>query len=333
MAKKVLILGTSSFGGSSLAKYLIDKKIKVIGTFNQKKDKFYQQHKLSKNKNLFKDYKINFLKEGDMIKLKKIINVNKPEYIFDFASICMVNESWDIPEYYFQINCLSRTTLLNFLKDKKFIKRYIYISTPEVFGSNNFSVKEDYKIYNPSTPYAASKLFAERLLKVYSSNFNMPFNICRFSNFYGMGQPNYRLIPKVICSIILKKKFPLQGNGKSLRNFIDANDFSKGLYKVMKIGKNRQTYHFSSKNLIKVSDIVIKICSIFKIDPNKLTYPVKERKGKDFKYNLHSKYTRKSLRWNDETDLFENLKNMSNYYIKNKNILTKLSLNYKKSIK
>jgi dTDP-glucose 4,6-dehydratase len=333
MIKKVLILGTSSFGGSSLAKYLIDKKIKVIGTYNQKKNIFYQQHRFSKNKNFFKSYKINFLNERDITKLKKIINKEKPEYIIDFASICMVNESWDMPKYYFKVNCLSKVTILDFLKNKKFLKSYIYISTPEVFGSNNFSVKENCQIFNPSTPYAASKLFVEKLIKVYNSNFHIPFNICRFSNFYGIGQPNYRLIPKVICSIILKTKFPLQGNGKSLRNFIDAYDFSNGLFKVMQRGKNKQTYHFSSKKLYKVIDIIIEICSLYKIDHKKLIRSVTDRQGKDFKYNLNSNFTRQALRWDDKIDLSINLLKITNYYDMNKKSLLKLDLNYKKSIR
>lgn len=328
MAKKVLILGTSSFGGSSLAKYLIDKKIKVIGTFNQKKDKFYQQHKLSKNKNLFKDYKINFLKEGDMIKLKKIINVNKPEYIFDFASICMVNESWEKPDQYFSINVNSKILLINEIKKLSFIKRYIYISTPEVFGSSNKKIEEYSKKFNPSTPYASSKLAAELLIKNYTNNF--PFNgiIARFSNFYGPSQPIYRLIPKFIISIKKNLRFHIHGKGDSLRNFIFSDDFCNGIYQIILKGKPNSIYHFSNDQYFTVRKSITKISKLMKINSKKFIQYSKERIGKDKIYKLSCLQTKKELSWKCKVPFDIGVKKVIKFVEKNYKVLKKTKVNY-----
>lgn len=326
MNKKILILGTSSFGGSSLAKFLLDKKIKVIGTYNRKKNIYYQQHKFSKNIKLYKEFKINLPK--DINKLSKIIDKIKPTHIVDFASICMVAESWSQPDYYFDINCSSKAKLLINLKKKKFLKNYLYISTPEVFGSNNLSIKENFEHFNPSTPYAVSKLAAEQLIKSFSKTYNIPFNICRFTNFYGIGQPNYRLIPKLIISIINKKKFPLEGNGKSERNFIDAKDFSNGIYKVITKGKINKTYHFSSKEIFKIYEIVKIICGELNVNYKDVVINRKDRLGKDQKYYLNSSTTQKELNWFSKITFKKNIKRIIKYYLKNSKHINKLSLEY-----
>lgn len=326
MDNKILILGTSSFGGSSLARFLLDKKISVIGTYHKKKNILYQQQKLSKYKNLYKEYKINLI--TDFLKLKKIIKKNKPTHIIDFASICMVAESWDKPDHYFRVNCSSKAELLIYLNKKNFLKKYIYISTPEVFGSNNFSVKEDYNIFKPSTPYAITKLSAESLIKSYSQTHKFSYNICRFSNFYGIGQPNYRLIPKLIISIFNKKKFPLHGGGNSERNFIDTKDFSNGVYQVIKKGKKNKIYHFSSNEIFKINKVVKIICHELKVSYKNIIIKQKDRPGKDKKYYLNSQKTQKELNWSSKVKFKKNIKKIISYYLLNKKKLSKYKIEY-----
>ena len=90
----------------------------------------------------------------------------KPEVIIDFASICMVNESWKNSNIYFQINVLSKIKMIEYLSSTKFLKKkYIYISTPEIFGSSKKYIEEKSKTFSPQTPYATSKLSFEILLK------------------------------------------------------------------------------------------------------------------------------------------------------------------------
>ena len=67
------------------------------------------------------------------------------------------------------------------------------------------------------------------LLKNYFNFYKLPIIISRFSNFYGPGQPVYRLIPKIIACIDKNKKFSVEGNGRSKRNFIFSHDFCNGM--------------------------------------------------------------------------------------------------------
>ena len=219
MKKKILILGSSSFSGASLVNFLLNKKkYLVYGTFRRKKIKPYLPYKYNKNIKLYSEFQVDFLKSSKNI--IKIIKKLKPDYIIDFASICMVNESWKNPEAYFQTNVLYKAEMFKYLSSVKFLKKYIYISTPEVFGTSRKFINENNDSFNPSTPYATSKLSAEILCKNYLNFYKLPVIISRFSNFYGPGQPLYRLIPKIIACIDSGQKFPIEGNGQSKRNFI-----------------------------------------------------------------------------------------------------------------
>ena len=323
---KILILGSSSFSGAAFSNFMLDKKFFVIGTYRRKKNILYQPHLKNKNKNNFINCKIDL--DKDIEKLLKLVKKYRPKYIIDFASICMVNESWVNPELYVKSNLQTKSLFLRNIYKYKFIKRYIYISTPEVFGSNEYSIKENQKIFNPSTPYAISKLSFEMMLKSYGQTYDLPYVICRFSNFYGIGQPNYRLIPKVILSIITNKKFPLQGDGKSKRDFINSFDFSNGIYLTLMKGKNKASYHFSTDKYFTIKEVINKICRIKKYNFNKLIKKEKDRKGKDKTYKLNCNLTKKELGWKPQISFDNALKEIIEFYQKNFHKIKKLDTKY-----
>ena len=316
MKKKVLILGSSSFAGASMVNFLLKKKeYSLIGTYRKKKIKQYLPYLNNTNLKNFKNFKIDFTKNPQY--LIKVLKRFKPTYIIDFASICMVNESWKNPDVYFKINVLYRTQIIKYLCNNTFLKKYIYISTPEVFGSSKKFISEKNGMFDPSTPYATSKLSTEMLLKNYSRHYNLPLIITRFSNFYGPGQPLYRLIPKIISCIDKHKKFPLQGSGKSKRNFIFSKDFCNGIYKALKKGKIGQIYHFSGKTFYSVLEIVKLICDLKSYKISKLLSKSKERVGQDTIYKLQSSFTIKSLSWKPVYSLKKGLNEVINYHKEN----------------
>ena len=307
--EKILILGLNSFSGSTFANFIQKKKIyKLYGVYHKKKNKkyiLYNQSKITKRK-------IDNLEHKKIIQFIKKV---KPSIIVDFASICMVNESWKFRKYYNDVNYLSKIKLTNFLKNSAYLKKYIYISTPEIFGSSN-KIDEDSTNFKPSTPYALSKLKAEKLfLKLYKK-YSFPIIICRFSNFYGPGQPIYRLIPKTCVMLDNKLQFPLHGNGNTKRNFIFSDDFCDGIYSSIKKGIIGKKYHFSSDEIISIKEIVKRICRIKKKKFDTYVKLVKERKNKDKIYKLQSQKTKKSLKWNSKTSFNKGLKKTIQFYKK-----------------
>lgn len=325
---KVLILGTSSFGGAVTANFLLNKGFIVFGTYRRKKNLLYQPQLQNFKRKNYSEFKIDFDLNKDIVKLLKFINNQKPEYIIDFASICMVNESWSHPEKYFKSNLEKKTILIKKLCNKKFLKKYIYISTPEIFGSTSKPIYENSKNFNPSTPYAISKLAFELTLKAYGEEYNFPYIVCRFSNFYGIGQPNYRLIPKVFLKIFLKEKFLIEGKGQTKRNFIESYDFANGIFLTLKNGKIKKTYHFSSKKFFTIKEITKIIYKLKSENFNKQVKYTKDRKGKDHIYILNYKKTSRNLKWKPKIELNESLIKIDKFYNKNLAKLKNLNLKY-----
>ena len=328
MKKKILILGSSSFSGASFVDFLLNKKkYLVFGTYRRRKIKQYLPYAYNKNLKLFKEFQVDFLKKPKTI--VKIISSVKPDYIVDFASICMVNESWKNSEIYFKTNVLYKAEIFKYLSSVKFLKKYIYISTPEVFGSSKNFINENNFTYNPSTPYATSKLSAEMLLKNYFNFYKLPIIISRFSNFYGPGQPIYRLIPKIISCIDAKSKFPIEGNGQSKRNFIFSYDFCSGIYKTIIRGRIGKTYHFSGDKFYKVLDVIKIVCDLKSINLNKLIKKTPGRIGQDLVYKLGSFESRKTLKWKPIYSLKNGLKKVIMYHKTNFINISKKDLIYK----
>jgi len=312
-----MILGSNSFSGNHLSAYLLKKKINVIGCSYSKFaptrfNPILQIKKKEQKKFFF--YQININKE--FYKLKKIILKHRPQIIIDFLGQGMVAESWMEPTITFETNLISKIKLYNFLKEIKFLKKYIKISTPEVFGSTQIK-NTNYNLYNPSTPYALSHSSIEIYLRLLNTQFSFPFIISRFANFYGPYQKLYRLIPLAIHMAKNKKVFKLHGGGKSRRSFIYSYDFCSAIYKMVLHGKIGKTYHFSSKEYLSIREIVKRIYLKFNLDPKKYIKNVEDRLGKDKDYKIFDQDTRSALNWNNKYNFEEGLNCIIQWYNKN----------------
>jgi dTDP-glucose 4,6-dehydratase len=243
------------------------------------------------------------------------IKFNKINKIVDFASQSMVGESWDRPLDWINTNCVGKMKLIEaLLKLQTQLKfKFIRISTPEVYGSNNYPVYEENKFF-PSTPYAVTQATADYLFKIYSKFKKLNVTTLRFANFYGPGQQLYRIIPKTITSILFKKKLKIHGNGNSIRSFIFSNDFSSAIINSLKFGKRGETYNISPREVISIKNLVKKICNKMEYSFDDLVYFSKDRLAKDQKYLLSSKKSKKELKWENNYSLNDGLDQTIKWY-------------------
>ncbi|WP_435090525.1 GDP-mannose 4,6-dehydratase [Candidatus Pelagibacter bacterium nBUS_30] len=316
---KVLILGSNSFAGSCYVDHLLNNKYQVYGVSRSNERKI-AKYKFNKNIKNFKFIKADINKNISIF--KKLILENKFKYIVDFLGQGMVAESWENPQDWLKTNITSKTELVNFLLNKKFLKKYVRISTPEVYGSSSAKMDEK-KSYNPSTPYAITHMTIDKYLEIYNKQYKFPSVILRLANFYGETQPLYRIIPKTISSIINKKKLPLHGNGKSLRSFIYIDDFCSAIYLAMKKSKNGKIYNVSSKEIISIKNIIKLICFKMNYKYKKLVIIKNDRKGKDFKYFMNSNKITKELNWKNKTNLKKGLQKTIQWHLENLKVLKK----------
>lgn len=322
-----LVMGSNSFSGSNLIDYLLNKKHKVVGISRSSEilDVFL---KYKKNLNLklftFKQIDIN----KDVSQLKKIVLKYKPTIIVNYVAQGMVAESWQNPEDWYNTNIVSQTLCYKELSKFKFIRKFIHVTTPEVYGSTPKKIKESYD-FNPSTPYAISRATMDTHLYRFFKNFNLPVIFTRTSNVYGPGQQLYRIIPKAFMCSKKKMKLKLHGGGKSLRSFIHISDASKATYLISEKGLIGETYHISTKEFVSIHRLVKKIAKLENLSLNQLCKIETDRVGKDHAYKLDSTKLIKKLKWKPSINIDQGLVLTKVWIDNNYSRLKKLSLKYK----
>ena len=328
--KTILIIGSNSFSGSHFINLLLKKNYRVIGLSRSNElNNVYLPYKSSKYLKNFFFYKTDLNKS--LKKIIKIIQKYKPSYVVNFSAQGMVAESWLKPEDWYRTNILSQVKLLNYLNSFKFIKRYLHVTTPEVYGSHK-SWKKESNTFNPNTPYAISRAALDMHLQALNKVYNFPVIFTRTSNVYGPSQQLYRIIPKAIMVSLLNKKILLHGDGLSVRSFIYITDACQANYKILLKGKIGHTYHISTNSILSFKNLVFKISKLTKHNFDKFVKKANERKGKDHSYKLNSDKLRKKLLWKDQISLDQGLKLTFKWIKENFNFLKKQSLEYKHKI-
>lgn len=325
--KTYLVLGSNSFSGSNFINYLLSKKCKVIGISRSNEiKKEFLPYKNNLNSKLFFFKKVDINK--DISKLIKIIKKYKPSVTINYIAQGMVAESWVNPEHWYRTNVVSQVLLYKELAKFKFIKKFIHVTTPEVYGSTPKLVKENFN-FKPSTPYAISRATLDTHLKKLFQNYKLPVIFTRTANVYGPGQQLFRIIPKAFMCSRKKIRLMLHGGGKSLRSFIHISDVSKATYLISKKGKVGDTYHISTKDFISIRQLVKKVAAIEKIPFKKLCVIKKDRIGKDHSYKLNTSKIFKELKWKPLINLNTGLILTKKWIDINYDLFKKLNLDYK----
>ncbi len=332
---KILVIGSNSFSGSHFVKHALENNHHVIGiSRSQNINPIFLPYKWEvndKNKTLkfiqkFKFYKIDLNKNFD--KLINLIDEEKPELIFNFAAQGMVAESWKNPNHWYQTNLLSQVRLHENLRKKTFLKKYIHITTPEVYGSTNNEWIKENNNFKPSTPYAISRAACDLHLRSFYEAYDFPVIFTRAANVYGPGQQLYRIIPRTILSCITGEPFYLHGEGESIRSFIYINDVVEA---TLNLGINADigtTWHISTKKALSIKDLVLKICEITNVNYNEIVKKSSDRLGKDQTYLLNSESIRETFNWEDKVDLNDGIINTINWVKKHLKTLKMLSWEY-----
>ena len=204
--------------------------------------------------------------------------------------------SWDNPEDWFRTNTFSSIKLANSLKDKKFIKKFIQISTPEVYGNiNNFKKNSE---HFPTTPYALSKSSFDKFLQLLFKKYKFPVIFIRSANVFGEGQQLYRIIPKAIIRIKSGKKLFLNDRGEIYRSFIHIEDNSKLILNIIRKGRLGSVYHPSTDKLVSLKALAKIICTNLNSSYSKHVRLISKVTTTDKYYNIFSRKELKQLKFN-----------------------------------
>lgn len=279
--QRYLITGGAGFIGSNFIHYLFEKynDVEIINL-----DKLTYAGNLDNLKNLEQRANYKFVK-GDICDSKIIEELMKDcDYVINFAAESHVDRSIGAPDDFIRTDVYGTFVLLEIAR-KYSTKKFIQISTDEVYGSiENGSFRETDPLM-PSSPYSASKAGADRLAYSYYVTYNLPVIITRCSNNFGPYQYPEKLIPLFITNAIEDRQLPLYGDGMNVRDWIYVSDHCDAIDFLLHHGIEGEVYNIGGNNERNNLEITHKILKGLEKSPDLITH-VKDRPGHDRRYSL-----------------------------------------------
>jgi len=310
---KLLVTGGLGFIGSNFIRQMLEKhpdynivnldKITYAGNPDNLKD--------------VENHKNYVFVRGDICNGELVAHLLKThglDTIINFAAESHVDRSILEPDAFIKTDILGTFNLLE--SARKFdIKKFIQISTDEVYGSIESGSCTENSNYDPSSPYSASKSGAELLVKSYFKTYKMPVNITRSSNNFGPYQHPEKLIPLFVTNLLEGKKVPIYGSGKNVRDLIYVLDNCEAIDTILHKGIAGETYNIAGRNEISNLEVTNTILSELGKDASWIEF-VNDRPGHDFRYAMDDSKIRK-LGWQPMFGFEQAMRETINWYKKN----------------
>lgn len=319
-----LVTGGCGFIGANFIHYILDKekdskvinldKLTYAGNEKYNADLDYSRYKLI----------IGDIKDSKLV--REILVKNNIDAIINFAAESHVDNSIDNPIPFFETNIMGLSQLLNTAKDVwqgNIDKKFIHISTDEVYGEILSGRANENSPLNPTSPYASSKTCGDLIVSSYVTTYNFPAIITRCTNNYGRFQHTEKMLPKLITNAINNKDITIYGDGSNSRDWLNVLDHCEAIYLVLKKGKIGKIYNIGIGEPLDNNTIANMALGYIKEKiptTSKIIY-VKDRAVNDKRYALDSTKIHNELGWSPKVDLETGLKDTIDWYIKNINIL------------
>lgn len=309
-----LVIGSNSFSGSHFVAGALAAGHRVLGVSrSEQADEVFLPYRwpqastgqaLADGDNfIYRSIDLNHQLED----LLALVDAEQPGYVVNFAAQGMVAESWLNPTHWYRTNVVSQVALHDALRQRPFLKKYVHVTTPEVYGSTYGGWIKEHTHFAPSTPYAVSRAACDLHLLSFHKAYGFPVVFTRAANVYGPGQQLYRIIPRAMLSVRSGQPMQLHGGGHSVRSFIHISDVVKATLQLAKEGETGTCYHLSTEESISIRDLVGKICERAGVAFDSVVEEGEERLGKDQSYLLDSSRMRERFDWHDDIGLAEGL--------------------------
>jgi dTDP-glucose 4,6-dehydratase len=326
MRSKIAVLASNSFAGSAFVAHALRTGHEVLGlSRSPEPEPIFLPYREHGPPAAFRFSQADLREDFERVCTE--LDRFEPDFVVDFAGQGMVAESWGAPEQWYATNIVAKVRVHDFLRRRPWLKRYVRVSTPEVYGSHNRLIDER-QPYNPSTPYAVSHAAIDMSLAAFHRNYGFPVVIGRFANFYGPHQQLYRIIPRTIVYARLGRKLQLHGGGTSIRAFIHAADVASGIALLLSKAAVGGVYHFSSERFLPIRDVVQLLCDNLGVPFANLVEISGERPAKDHAYLMDSTKARKELGWSESIPFVEGIRQTIAWVDRNLDTIRKLPLEY-----
>ncbi len=311
---KVMVTGGAGFIGSNFIHYILERydDIEVVNY-----DKLTYAGNLENLRDIEDDSRYTFVKgdicDGSLV--EKVVQEGVDQ-IINFAAESHVDRSITGPEPFIRTDIFGTFMLLEACR-KFDVKRYIQISTDEVYGSIDKGSFKETDPLNPSSPYSSSKASADLLANSYFITYGFPVSITRSSNNFGPYQYPEKLIPLFIIKALRDESLPLYGDGLNVRDWLYVEDNCIAIDIVRQKGKNGEIYNIGADNErtnVEITNIILNELG----KPDSLIEHVKDRLGHDRRYSIDSEKI-KRLGWapTKSQDFEASMKETVQWYVSN----------------
>lgn len=236
----------------------------------------------------------------DATHMKRLFKKYAPEYVINFAAESHVDRSiHGGAEAFVRTNVLGTTVLLDALRVTLSVKKFIQVSTDEVYGALSLAAKKVFTEESPlvpNSPYAASKTAADLIARAYFATYGLPIVITRCSNNYGPYQHPEKLIPFSIMRLMEGKPIAIYGDGKYVRDWIHVEDHCSALALALLKGIPGEVYNIGADEEVDNLTLAKRMLKHFKKDASDIVF-VKDRPGHDRRYAINASKIRKELGW------------------------------------
>mgnify|MGYP003334843369 CR=1 FL=1 len=254
------------------------------------------------------------------------------DYILHMAASSHVDRSIEDPMSFVMDNVIGTVNILNFARQCKNLKRFIYFSTDEVFGpAPGTIVYGERDRYNSTNPYSASKAAGEEMCVSFENTYKLPIFITHTMNVFGQRQHPEKYIPMCIRKIRDGQSITVHSDSTKTipgsRHYIHAQDVAEALTFILGLKNFVMPSEFGGAkcpkfNIVGKQEINnLELAQIIADSQNKsLIYEMVDfhssRPGHDLRYALDGGLMR-SLGWEPKVAFSERIKQVSDWYLEN----------------
>jgi dTDP-glucose 4,6-dehydratase len=253
---------------------------------------------------------------GDRQKIGELMDRHPYYAVVNFAAESHVDRSIDTPENFIHTNVVGTSVLVDEAR-KKGVRKYVQVSTDEVYGSlgpeGRFTESSPIQ---PSSPYSASKASADLLALACHHTYGQHVVVTRCSNNYGPYQFPEKLIPLMILTALKDKPLPVYGDGLNVRDWIHVDDHCRAVMSALLDGKAGEVYNIGSDGEMRNIDVVKMILDHLG-KPHSLISYVKDRLGHDRRYAIDSSKAHAELKWKPLHQHEEGIRATIDWYLAN----------------
>lgn len=286
---KYLITGGAGFIGSNFIRYLFDRygdSAQVVNLDKLTYAGIRENLAEFEGRSNYRFLQGDIANPDDVAEAYRGVDGSGIDVVVNFAAETHVDRSLMEAGTFIQTDVLGVLILLEEArKHAPSLKRFIQISTDEVYGSIEQGSFSETDPLNPRNPYSASKAGGDRMAYAYGQTYGLPVIITRASNNYGPYQYPEKLIPLFVTNAIDDQPLPLYGDGKNVRDWLYVEDHCAAIDFLIEKGENGQTYNIGGGNERENREITARILELLG-KPESLIRQVPDRQGHDRRYSL-----------------------------------------------